>query len=811
MSTRVALSSRRSNASDRKECISVLVVGGMHSGTCVTRIEKALRSLPGVTAASTNLLTRMATVRHSANVQPHHLVQALSAVGYEATPAGVGGDPRTREAGQAAQENTSSLKARLVTGAVLTAMLFVVDRCMGGDSKNRALWMFLLATPVQITVGWAYYMGFFRALRRFSFNMDSLVAIGATAAYGQGVLSFIGAVGGDPALGKWYPLFLASCAILTLVTLGRYLESRARESGTKLYGNLMQMMPAEARVLRDGREQVIPAGVVAVGDTVVVKAGEKIPVDGIVMEGSSQVNEALLTGEGRPEPKVKGDRVIVASVNGGGTLKIRATGVGDSSTLAQISRLVADAQTQKAPVQLLADRISAIFVPIVILLAIATFFIWYLGPYAAQHYLSAETLKTLAGGWFDFLTRESSLPSALRPMIAVLVAACPCALGLASPAVVLVATGLGARRGILIKGGQAIEAAGRVTDVLFDKTGILTTGTYRTRAVLTAEGISREDLMNLAGSLEACSEHPLAKSVIVEAKKSTVVLKRVEDFEALPGRGLRGRIGGKDYLLGSRTLMDDHEVAIRGELGKAIAKAEAAGATTTFLADANGRLLGAIALSDEVRASAPEALDDLRDLGLNVHLLSGDHPGAAKAVGKRCGLEPGEIHAGMDTEEKIEFTLELKRKGHRVAMIGDGVNDAPAMAAADVGLALGTGTDLSVEAGAIVLVGDDPRGVARALLLCHEALRLIRWNLVWAFSFNAVMIPLAALDRLDIGVAAAAAAASSILVVVNGLRLTEDRVDLNAVLGEPTIHPSAEPSAALATHTPVDMRSLRDR
>jgi Cu+-exporting ATPase len=776
-----------------KDRISIVVVGGIHSAACVTRIEKALRAVPGVETVGVNLLTRLATIRHAGSTRPEQLVAAVTAVGYEASLA----TPRHEGAARDPMEAIASRRSRFVAGAVLTVILLVVDQ-LGGDSKSQALWLFLLATPVQITVGWEYYRGFLRALRAWSFNMDSLVVIGATAAYVQGLVAFIGQATHDRDLGDWPPLFSTAALILTVVSLGKWLEARARESTSKPWGSLREMMPREARVQRDGREQVIPAGVVALGDVVVVRAGEKIPVDGLIVEGSSEVNEALITGEGRSVPKVRGDKVLVASVNGAGVLKIRATGVGEGTSLSQISRLVADAQTHKAPVQQTADRVSAVLAPVVMLLAVATFVGWYFGPLLAQRWLP-QWVEGLKATWLGFLGETPTVGAALKPTIALLVVACPFALGLATPMVVLVATNMGARHGLLFKGGEAIEAAGRVGDVVFDKTGVLTEGLFRAQEIVPAEGARSEELLNLAGSLEACCEHVLAKGVVQEAKKRTLLLHRVEDYEALPGRGLRGRIAGHDYLLGSRALLKEHGIQIEGAFGKRVAALEGLGATLIFLAQEQGRLLGALALADRVRDSAEAAIAELRGMRLNVHLLSGDNSAAAEAVGQQCGMKKTEIHARMASEDKIDFACQLREQGRRVAMVGDGINDAPAMAAADVGVALGAGTDIAAEQGGIVLVSADPRGVPRVLRLARKALEHIRWNLVIAFGFNVVMTPLAILNQLPIGVAVGAMLGSSLLVALNALRLGYTPMEAPAHVPAP--HPSAIPAQPLPART----------
>ena len=422
-----------------------------------------------------------------------------------------------------------------------------------------------------------------------------------------------------------------------------------------------------------------------------------------------------------------------------------------------------------------------------------------------------EMAASVEEGWLAFLNGNPSVPKALMPAIAVLVVACPFALGLATPTVVLIATGLGARRGLLFKGGQGIEGAGRVTDVIIKKSGVLTDGSYRAQKVLTARGVKREELLNFAASLEARCEHPLAKGVIQEARKTPLCLQRVEGFQDLPGRGLQGRIGKRTYLLGSRALIEERGLNIRGELAKKVESAEKDGLTTIFLAQLGGRVLGAIALADKVRDTAAQAVADLQAMNFKIHLLSGDNLAASRAVAQRCGLDEANVHALLAPEDKIDFTWKLREKGRRVAVVGDGVNDEPAMAAAEVGLALGTGTDIGVTAGSVVLVSEDPRGIARVLYLAREAYRIIRWNLVWAFGFNLVMIPLAACRPLPIEVALITMALSSILVVVNSFRLTDTRVDALGRLPRPEPLPAAKTAALLASSTPLNLRSITDQ
>ena len=804
---------------EREDRTTVLVIGGMHCAACVSRVEKALRSREGVETAGVNLLTRLATVRHASAIRPSELVAAVAAVGYQATLASPSPDAHARLSFGDTMDAIASRKSRFISGAGFTLLLLLVNQFYTANDVSKVLLLFLLATPVQITVGWDYYRGCIHALKRWSLNLDSLVVLGSSAAYLQGFLCFIGQVSGDRDLMGEPPQFHVAAVILTVVSLGKWLEARARESTSQLWSSLVEMTPREACVLRDGREQVIPAGVVAVGDIVLVRPGEKIPVDGEVVDGNTEVNEALITGESRPVPKVKGDRVITASVNGSGFIRVRALGVGADSTIAQIARMVSDAQERKVRFEQMADRASAMIVPGMLAIAAAAFVCWYFGPVAVQGLISRGWVSRgwfESSGWLSFLLREAAVSTALRPTIAVLALACPCAVGLATPAAVIVATGLGARRGILIKGGEALEAAARITDVVFDKTGTLTDGSFAAQEVFTAPGMEREELLTLAGSLEACSEHALAKGVVKEAKKSTLQLRKVDDFEPLPGRGLKGAVGKKNYLLGSRRLLEERGLRLSGEFARRVDAAEGAGCTLIFLAEESrssasvdrekqSTVVGAIAMVDRVKESAAPSIAELRAQGMRVHLLSGDNPRAAQAVGRRCGLEDDEVHALMRPEDKVDFARQLRSQGRRVAIVGDGINDAPALAAADVGFALGRGTDMAVESGQIVIVSSDVRGVARAIRLAREASRIIRLNLICAFAFNPIVIPMAFLSLRDpvvvAGFSAPVVAAwgmviSSVFVVANSLRLTYTRLDDTPAAAGPA--PAGRPPAPVA-------------
>jgi Cu+-exporting ATPase len=776
---------------EREDRTTILVVGGMHSAACVSRVEKALLSRTGVETAGVNLLTRLATVRHSADVRSGELVAAVATVGYQATLASPGPAARTRVSFGDTMEAIASRKSRFVAGAAFTFLILLLNQIWAVTDVSKLLLLFLLATPIQITVGWDYYRGAIHGLRRWTCNLDTLVVLSSSAAFLQGFLCFIGHVSNDRDLMREPPQFHVAALILTVVSLGKWLEARARESTSQLWRTLVEMTPKDACVLRDGREQIIPAGVVAVGDIVLVRPGEKIPVDGEIVDGVTEVNESLITGEGRPVPKVKGDRVIAASVNGPGLIRVRAMGVGGDSTIAQIARMVTDAQERKGHIESAADRVAAVMVPLMLVVAGAAFVTWYFGPVALQGMIGRNWVSRdfFAGSpWLAFLVGEASFTSALQVVLTILAVACPCAVGLATPTAIIVATGVGARRGVLIKGGEGLESAAGITDVIFDKTGTLTDGSFGVQELITASGVDRDNLLVLAASIESCSEHALAKGVVKEAKKRGLQLRQVDNFEPLPGRGLRGAVGRQHYLLGSHQLVTERGCELKGDLAKRVDAAEAAGCTLIFLIEdtapaagnqpaKGGRLLGAIALSDQVKESAAPAIAELRAQGLRVHLLSGDNPRAAQAVGRRCGLKDEEIHALMRAEDKVDFGRHLRSEGRRVAAVGDGINDAPALAAADVGFALGTGTDMAVESGEVVLASQDVRGVARTIRLARQASQIIRWNLFWSFIFNLIIVPQAFLHQSDPTLGATAMVVSSVLVVLNALRLVYARLD----------------------------------
>lgn len=734
---------------------TTLGVTGMTCAACVGRVEKALRKVPGVLRADVNLATEKATVeRLPGEASFGELRRAVEGAGY-----GVEEPGESREEGPDARERSyAELKARFLVAAVLTALILLgsLPMMLGFMSPVPERWLdvalLALATPVQFWAGWRFYRGAWGALRHGTADMNTLVAVGTSAAYlySAAVVLLPGLFAG--AGGRADVYFDTSALIIALILLGRLLEARARGRTNEAIKRLAGLGAKTARVVRDGREVDVPVEEVRVGDVFVVRPGEKVPVDGVVVGGESAVDEAAITGESMPVSKRAGDEVIGATVNGTGSFRARATGVGEETALAQIMRLVEEAQGSKAPIQRLADRISGVFVPVVMALAAATFFVWLLlGP-------------------------EPAFTHALLNFVAVLIIACPCAMGLATPTSIMVGTGKGAERGILVRGGEALEGAHRLTTVVLDKTGTLTRGRPRLTDVVAADGLTEEEVLGLAASAEKTSEHPLGEAIVRAAEERGLALHDAEGFDAPTGRGVRARIGGRSVLVGNRVLMEEHGISENG-LSPRFDELSGEGKTPVLVA-VDGRPAGIFAVADEVREEAREAVDALKEMGLGVAMMTGDNERTARAVARELGIE--RVHAGVLPGEKEGEIRKLQEGGEVVAMVGDGINDAPALARADVGVAIGTGTDVAMEAADLTLVSGDVRGVARAIRLSRATVKNIRQNLFWAFAYNVLLIPVAAgvlypffgeEGFLNPVLAAAAMALSSVTVVSNALRL----------------------------------------
>ena len=720
-----------------------LAIGEMTCASCVGRVERALLKVPGVVSASVNLATERATVEVVRGVSDATLAAAVRKAGYSvktASPERAATTPAAATAG-----STASREARAVIIAAALSLPLVVP--MVGDLFGRH-WMldgtlqWLLATPVQFWLGARFYRAGWKALRAGTGNMDLLVALGTTAAYGLSLHLLIE----DWRMGGGMPhlYFESAAVVITLVLLGKWLEARAKQRTTAAIRALQALAPATARVLRDGLEREVALEDVSVGDVVVVRPGERIPVDGQVLEGRSHADESLLTGESLPVAKGPDDRVTGGAINAEGLLKIRTLAVGTESALARIVRLVENAQAGKAPIQRMVDQVSAVFVPVVLAIALLTLLGWGLW----------------TGDW-----RMATLNA-----VAVLVIACPCALGLATPAALMVGTGVAARRGILIKDAQALEVAHGVDVVAFDKTGTLTMGRPTLVAAVAAPGTDERQLLTLAAALQSGSEHPLARAVTQEAQARALTRLEAQDLRAIPGRGMAGTVQGLDLRLASTVAMQEFGVDTSPLLATARGL-QSEGRTVSWLASLGPtpQLLGLLAFGDEIKPQAAEAIAQLHRQGVRTVLVSGDNRGSAEAVARRLGMS--DVRAEVLPGDKAQVIAGLKQGGHRVAMVGDGVNDAPALAAADVGLAMGTGTDVAMHAAGITLMRGDPGLVAQAIDISRRTTRKIHQNLFWAFAYNTIGIPLAALGLLSPVIAGAAMALSSVSVVTNALLL----------------------------------------
>jgi len=712
-----------------------LRVEGMTCASCVSRVEKALSKVPGVSAASVNLATEKATVTALATVSFATLAAAIEKAGYVARPieAAAATAPPLR-----LPEWWPVLAASLLTLPLVLPMLLQ----LAGIEWVLDGWVQLaLATPVQFWLGARFYRAGWKAVKARTGNMDLLVALGTSAAYGLSVyLMWRHADHGMPHL-----YFEASAAVITLVLLGKWLEARAKRQTADAIRALNALRPTVARVLVDGTEVSTPVEQVAVGDLVVVRPGERVPVDGEIVDGRSHLNESLITGESLPVPKAVGDRVTGGSVNEEGVLRVRTGAVGAETTLARIIRMVESAQAAKAPIQRIVDRVSAFFVPAVLGIAVLTFAGWLL----------------FSGSW------EQALISA----VAVLVIACPCALGLATPTAIMAGTGVAARRGILIKDAEALEVAHAVTAVAFDKTGTLTEGKPSLVAIEAMAGEASGEVLRLAAALQKSSDHPLAHAVVEKAGREGTQVPEARDVRALPGRGVEGTVGDRHLQLGSTRLMNETGAEPGPLLGIA-QRLEGDGRSLSWLLARDGertRVLGLLAFGDTIKPASRAAVERLRALGVRTVMLTGDNRGSAQAVARDLGID--EVRAELLPGDKAAIVRQLREQGHVVAMVGDGLNDAPSLVAADVGLSMSTGTDVAMEAAGITLMRGDPRLVADAFDVSRRTYSKIKQGLFWAFAYNVLGIPLAALGLLSPMIAGAAMAFSSVSVVTNALTL----------------------------------------
>jgi Cu+-exporting ATPase len=747
-----------------------LPIEGMSCASCVNRIERFLNKTPGVAEASVNLATEVATIRYMPEIAGlDELARAIEAAGYEVRPMARTQDGSRADlidaadaaAAERAHEQRSLGVAALIAltvAAVTMGLMYVPSLPL---SMEALAWVIIgPATFIQFWTGRSFYRATWRAAVHRSMGMDTLVVIGTSAAWAYSVLvTFMPEIFRNAGI-EPQTYFDSSTAIIGLVLMGRWLEARAKGQTVGAIKELLGLQAQSARIVRAGAEIDVPLEEVRVGDLVRVRPGERVPVDGRLVEGRSEVDESMLTGEPVPVEKGPGDGVIGATMNGNGTFLFRATRVGRDTALANIVDLVRRAQGSKAPIQRLADTIGGIFVPVVLGVGALTFGLWYLlGP-------------------------DPKLTHALVAFITVVVISCPCAMGLATPTAIMVGTGKGAEAGILIRGGEALELAAGINAVIFDKTGTLTRGRPTLGVVAAVAGFSPEEVLDLAASVERGSEHPLAAAILARADEAGFGKQPVAGFEAVAGRGVRGRVGEREVFVGTAAFLEAAGVDLSGLVELADAADEESAASAASAASAvmylsvDGRAAGLLPTIDEIKPTAAEAVRELRRAGVEVWMVTGDGARVARSVAAAVGISPDHVLAEVLPAGKVDAVAAIQTRGLRVAMVGDGINDAPALARADVGIAIGTGADVAMEASDVTLVGGDPRAVATAIGLARQTRRVIRQNLIWAFGYNVVLIPVAmgALFpffgvTLNPALAAAAMAMSSVSVVANSLRL----------------------------------------
>ena len=721
-------------------------VSGMTCAACATKIERRINKMDGVSNATVNFALETLTVDYvSGQTSPNEMMANVKKMGYELIPKTNGKDKLDHKEQEIKKQYRKFIFSAILTLPLLWTMVahfeFLSFLYLPAILMNP--WVQLaLATPVQFIVGAQFYRGAYNSLRNVSANMDVLVALGTSAAYFYSLyLTFEWMNAGSVGHPELY--FEASAVIITLIVLGKLFEVRAKGKTSQAIQKLLGLQAKTARILKDGVEQEIPIEEVVAGDIILVKPGEKIPVDGAIISGESAIDESMITGESIPVDKVIGDPVIGATINKNGSLQIKATKVGKDSALSQIVKVVEEAQGSKADIQRLADKISGIFVPIVVGIAILTFLIWY------------------------FAVTPGDFRSALIPTISILVIACPCALGLATPTSIMAGSGRAAEMGLLFKGGEHLENTRSIDTVVLDKTGTVTKGQPALTDIIVSEGFAEQDVLQWVASAENQSEHPLAQAIVTGTKEKGIALMEPEAFKALPGYGIEAEVAGKHLFVGTRKLMRSRDVDLH-DIESTMEKMENEGKTAMLIA-VDGKLAGVVAVADTVKETSKEAIRRMQELGLDVIMLTGDNQHTAEAIGRQVGLT--HIIAEVLPDQKSDKIQQLQAEGKKVAMVGDGINDAPALAMADIGMAVGTGTDIAIEAADITLMRGDLNSVADAFIMSRKTMRNIKQNLFFAFFYNTIGIPVAAVGLLAPWVAGAAMAFSSVSVVLNALRL----------------------------------------
>jgi P-type Cu+ transporter len=722
-----------------------LKISGMTCASCATIINKALNKETGVKSANVNFSTEKATIEFNSKITDEQkLIKTIKSKGYSGHVI-IGTDFKKEE--KKTKDELKKLRNKVILSAIFAIPAFILGMFFMKTPlfafQDYVMW--ILATPIQFYIGWQFYQGSWMALKNKSANMDSLIALGTSAAYFYSVYVVLSGTG--------HQYFEASAVLITLVIFGKYLEAKAKGRTSEAISKLMKIGAKTATVIRNKKEMKIPIDEVQKDDIVIVKPGEKVPVDGVITEGHSTLDESLVTGESIPVEKKKGDPVIGSTINKVGSFRFKATKVGSETTLSRIIKLIEEAQTKKAPIQRFADSVSAYFVPIVIFIALLTFTVWF------------SIIKAEVG-------------FAIIAAVAVLVIACPCALGLATPTAIMVGTGKGAKQGILIKGGDALETAHKLKYVVFDKTGTITKGQPEVTDLVITKGVDEKKLLEIAGSIENSSEHPLAEAIVNKTKAKKIKIKKITGFKAITGKGVKAKLAGKEYYLGNLRLMLERKVNL-SPFKKKIETLESEGKTAMILS-AGKKVLGVIAVADEIKEDSPKAIRALQKLGIQVYMITGDNERTAKAIAKKAGIK--NYFAEVLPGEKAKHVKKLQRKG-KIAAVGDGINDAPMLAQADIGIAMGSGTDVAMETGSIVLMRDSLLDIPKAIKLSKMTMAKIRQNMFWALFYNVLGIPIAAGVLypwtgwlLSPMIAGGAMAASSVSVITNSLLLKRKRL-----------------------------------